>query len=433
MEPRNKILKPGTDSRLFSQLDNFPIRIDDTPCSLIYEDLRRIFGDYRPSTADAAGDIQEYEGMKYRTFKKVKLERGMDIKNIFDSFDWKLYYRLTETYMIKYFRAKYPNFGFFSFNEVFIADTTNMSKFNGRKHTIFFVSTPNMPHRILVRYNKNDKKFYIYDPIGDRKSDWPKNWPENYNVWLRKSYDRVVEILNKLLHEPGIDKFQYPLDDRVGIQVFEIRESEKIMKRVKNFLCGSTSAPGYCYFFSALMIELICENPDLSLGTIEDNLIEMHKQQLIDITVMIREYFMYVLLMTYKIAYFAVSVGAGHLYPIDFYSTFVVKCIFWPDRCKNAVVNVYYRDPLKWAIDNGIENVKLQRVGVIQHVFVISVPGTEKLYIVPVRKLSALVNMISDQNRNGELDSKKYIRYTFHESTFANYLERAEGGEVLYF
>ena len=400
--------------------------IVDQPCWLIYEDLRKIFGDYRPSTADAAGDTQEYEGMKYRTFKKVKLERGMDIKSIFDSREWKPYNNITYDYMVKYFRAKYPNFGFFTLVDD-IADTTDMSKFNGKKHTIFIVTTSYMPHRILVRYNKNDKKFYVYDPNGNIDAD------EEYSKDIEKSINNVFEILNKLLREPGIDKFQHQPKNRMGIQAFELRENEKLMKRIKTFLCGSTSASGYCQFFCHLMTELICENPDLSLETIEDNLIEMHKQQLIDITVMIREYFMYVLLMTYKIAYFAVSVGAGHLYPIDFYSTFVVKCIFWPDRCKNAVVNVYYRDPLKWAIDNGIENVKLQRVGVIQHVFVISVPGTEKLYIVPVRKLSALVNMISDQNRNGELDSKKYIRYTFHESTFANYLERAEGGEVLYF
>jgi hypothetical protein len=184
------------------------------------------------------------------------------------------------------------------------------------------------------------------------------------------------------------------------------------------------------------MTEMLCENPHLSLEEIENRFIEMEKRWMIDITVMMREYFMYVLLTVYKIAHFAISVGAGDLYQIDFYSTFVVKCVLWPEKCEDyeaSAVRSYYADPIGWVKEKGIKHARMKRVGVIQHVFVIDIPKSKKIYVVPVRKLSIVLRMISDRERYGELDTKRYERYIFTESDFSQYIKEADAGAVLYF
>jgi len=170
-------------------------------------------------------------------------------------------------------------------------------------------------------------------------------------------------------------------------------------------------------FYVYMMTELIAENPHLTVFRMDYNLQKMHKEKEIHLSKLISEYFMYVLLMAYKVLSFGMQINGGkYIYPADLNSKFVVKCALWPVDCMANKEPVYIKffnylnDPVKWCQSMGIANVrKYEAKKETKLIIVIE----DKTYIFPLNKFNYILSLIDDI-RSGKIISerKKYQRYS---------------------
>jgi hypothetical protein len=269
--------------------------------------------------------------------------------------------------------------------------SSNLSKFDGTRNTVFLVGLLN--HAFMLYYDK--KTFYLYDPNGTVNS------AEYSEIFVPAIKEFISVFKKKLIGFKG--EFKWKRTGRKeGIQIFEDK-----YRKVKE------PSPGYCFFFVSLLAELLAENPHLSIQTIETSLMNMHKKGVIDLTKLIREYFMYVILTIYKVMTFAMQVGAGRMYPLDFYSTFVIQCVLWPDKCeyskKQRDIREYYKDPVRWLNMNGIIDASINNFYDFQHIIVITLPYMKKYLMVPVRKFITLIKILDDLKNIGRVREKRFI------------------------
>ena len=297
--------------------DNFSCTISQR-----YIMLNNIFGGARPNSGPEQIEIVDGHKFKYRSYS-IKLLERISYKDLYKFRSTKT----TDVFMMPlitaYIKIRYP-----MYITVNLYNEDPLEKFD--KNKVLIISWTIILglglHATVVIYMPEEKTFSFFDPNGGA----------NASMIFLESFKKKVG-----------DGFNFKIINRAcGIQTYEA--SLERNRDIKDL-------DGYCLFFSYLIIDLWAKNykhdPTFDFELVEKCLIKLHEKGIINLTEYIREYFLFLSSLMFKVVHFAYEVIGGQARDMmleDFSHMEVIRAVLDESyHLRNTIVKFYRNSDFK--------------------------------------------------------------------------------------
>lgn len=267
---------------------------------------KKLFKDYRPRTAIALKS--ENIVMRYLDGSLTKTAKEYTFKQIFESLFDQEVENIFEILIFSYLTSfnkdiLYVNLEFnlvkrgkLSFTDEYFMPIKNknqkiliLKKIQNAKNIIIFkvsVVSDYVGHAINFIYKKQGKQMNFFDPHGS-DSD------------IFDLFDSIKSQFKKLTTLDGVNFLHVKKFRNFNLSC----PREGLQYNEANFLNNERDLYGYCLFHSAMMMELVVLNPTKNIYFIQEEYLKYLKKNNIKSIEYIREYFLYLHNLLYKILY----------------------------------------------------------------------------------------------------------------------------------